>query len=62
MRKLTLARVSNWDDFFISYHVYMMTWSFHISLFEGSLHVDKISVIENRKLYACTTHSSLPVD
>ena len=40
MRKLTLARVSNWDDFFISYHVYMMTWSFHISLFEGSLHVD----------------------
>ena len=39
-RKLALARVSNWDDFLISYHVYMMTGSFHISLFEGTLHVD----------------------
>ena len=41
MRKLAPARVSNRDDFLISYHVYMMTWSFHISLFQGSLHVDK---------------------
>ena len=39
-RKLALARVSNWDDFLISYPVYMMTGSFHISLFEGTLHVD----------------------
>ena len=26
----------------ISYRVYIMTGSFHISLFEGTLHVDKI--------------------
>ena len=33
------------DDFLILYHViYMMTGSFHISLFEGTLHVDKIHV------------------
>ena len=32
------------DDFLISYRVYMMTGSFHISLFEGTLHVDKIHV------------------
>ena len=38
------ARVSYRDDFFISYRVYMMTGSFHISLFEGTLHVDKIHV------------------
>ena len=42
MRKLAPARVSYRDDFLISYHVYMMTGSFHISLFEGTLHVDKI--------------------
>ena len=30
------------DDFLISYLVYMMTGSFHISLFEGTLHVDKM--------------------
>ena len=30
------------DDFLISYHVYVMT--FHISLFEGTLHVNKIHV------------------
>ena len=50
MRKLTPARVSYRDDFFISYHVYIMTGSFLISLFEGTLHVDKIDVrfkIEN---------------
>ena len=42
MRKLAPARVSYRDDFLSSYHVYMM--SFHISLFEGTLHVDKIQV------------------
>ena len=44
MRKLAPARVSYRDDFLISYRVYMMTGSFHISLFEGNLHVDKIHV------------------
>ena len=42
MRKLASAWVSLRDDFFISYRVYIMTGSFHISLFEGTLHVDKI--------------------
>ena len=28
------------DDFLISYRVYMMTGSFHISLLEGRLHVN----------------------
>ena len=44
MRKLTPARVSYRDDFFILYRVYIMTGSFHISLFEGTLHVDKIHI------------------
>ena len=44
MRKLAPARVSYRDDFFISYRVYIMTGSFHISLFEGTPHVDKIHV------------------
>ena len=44
MRKLAPARVSHWDDFFISYRVYMMTGSFHILLFNGTFHVDKIHV------------------
>ena len=42
MRKLTPAQVSYWDDFLISYRFYMTTGSFNISLFEGTLHVDKI--------------------
>ena len=42
MRKLVPARVLYRNDFLISYRVYMMTGSFHISLFEGTLHVDKI--------------------
>ena len=64
MRKFAPARVSYWDDCFISYCVYIMTGSFHISLFEGTLHVDKIHVRlkKNRKHYACTTRSSLPAD
>ena len=32
------------DDFLISYRVYMMTGSFHILLFNGTFHVDKIHV------------------
>ena len=44
MRKLAPARVSNWDDFLISYRVYMMTGLFHILLFNGTFHVDKIHV------------------
>ena len=41
MRKLALARVSYWDDVLISNRVYMMSESFDISLFEGTVHVDK---------------------
>ena len=45
MRKLAPARVSYQDDFLISNRrVYMMSESFHMSLFEGTLHVDKIHV------------------
>ena len=44
LRKLAPARVSYPDEFFISYRVYIMTGSFHISLAEGTLHVDKIHV------------------
>ena len=40
MRNLEPARVSCRDDFFI----YIMTGSFHISLFESTLHADKIHV------------------
>ena len=36
MRKLAPARVSYQDDFLISYLVYIMTESLHISLFEGA--------------------------
>ena len=42
MRKFILVRVSYLDDFLISYLIYIMTWSFQISLFEGTLHDDKI--------------------
>ena len=42
MRKLAPARAPYRDDFFVSYCVYIMTGSFHISLFEGILQVDKI--------------------
>ena len=44
MRKLATERVSYWDIFFISYRVYIMTGSFHISLLAGTLHFDKIHV------------------
>ena len=37
IRKLAPARVSHWDDFLISYRVYMMTGSFDILLFNGTL-------------------------
>ena len=42
MRKLAPVRVSYWDDFLISYRVYIMTGSFHILLLKGTFHVDKI--------------------
>ena len=57
MRKLTPARVSHRDDFLISYRVYMMTGSFHILLFKGTFHVDKIHL---RFKIANITHA-LPV-
>ena len=60
MRKLAPVRVSYRDDFFISYRVYIMTGSFHISLFKGTL--DKIHVRFKMKHYACATRSSLPAD
>ena len=41
MGKLAPARVSYRDEIFILYRVYTMTRSFHISLFEGALYVDK---------------------
>ena len=44
MRKLAPARVSYQDDFLILYRVYMMNGAFDISLFKGTLHVDKIHV------------------
>ena len=57
MRKLVPARVSYRDDFFISHRFYIITRSFHISLFECALHVDKIHV---RFKTANITHA-LPV-
>ena len=44
MGKISPARVSYRDEFLISYRVYMTNGSFHISLFEGTLHVDKMHV------------------
>ena len=44
MRKLAPVRVSYRNDFLISYRVYMTTGLFHVSLFEGTLHVDKMHV------------------
>ena len=37
MRKLAPARVSYRNNLFVPYRVYIMTGSFHISLFEGTL-------------------------
>ena len=42
MRKLASALVTYRDDFLILYRIYIMRGSFHILLFEGTLHVDKI--------------------
>ena len=53
MRKLAPVRVSYRDDFLISHRVYIMTGSFHISLFEGTLQDDSKS-----QHYACATRSS----
>ena len=44
MKKLAPARASYPNDFFISYRVNIMTGSFHIVLFEGTLQVYKIHV------------------
>ena len=44
--------------FFYSYRVYMMTGSFHISLFEGTLHFDKIHV---RFKIANITHDTVAI-
>ena len=57
MWKLAPGQVSYRDDFLISFYVYMMTGSFHISLCEGTLHVNKIHV---RFKIANITHA-LPV-
>ena len=64
MRKLALRRVSDREDFLISYRVHMMTGHFTVSrLYVGTLHVDKIrGAIQNGKHYACATRSSLPAD
>ena len=63
MIKLAPARVSHWDDFFFPYRLYMMTGSFHILLFNGTFHVEKITrLVQNHKHYACATRSSLPAD
>ena len=48
MRKLAPARVSHWDDFLISYRVYMMTGSFDLLLLNGTFHVDKIHVLVSK--------------
>ena len=58
MRKLAPARVSYQDDFLISHRVYIMTGSFHISLFEVTLDVDEIHLWFK---IANITHS-LPAD
>ena len=57
MGKFAPARVSYRDDFLILYPVYKMTGSFHISLFEGTLHDNRINV---RFKIANITHA-LPV-
>ena len=57
MRKLRQVPVSYQDNFLILYRIYMMTGSFHISLFKGIFHVDKIHV---RVKIASITHV-LPV-
>ena len=64
MRKLVPAQVSYWDDFLILYRIYMMTGSFHILLFKGTVHfmLIKCHAVQNRKHYACATCSSLPAD
>ena len=53
MRKLPPARVSYQDDFLILYPVYMITGSFYISLFEGTLHVNKICHSKLQTLSMC---------
>ena len=59
MGKLAPARVSNRDDFVISYHVYMMTGFFHHPT-SNALKLTKPSWID--KNYACATRFSLPAN
>ena len=59
MGKLAPARVSYRDGFVISYHVYMMTGSFHYHT-PNELKLTKPSWIG--KNYACATRSSLPAN
>ena len=59
VRNLAPARVSYRDDFFISYRVYIMTGSFHISSFESTLHADKIHV--TFKIASITNALPVPV-
>ena len=58
MRKLASVRVSYRDNYFVSYCVSMMTGSFHVSLFEGTLHVEKIHV---RFKIANITHDTVAI-
>ena len=52
--------------FLISYRVYMTTRSFRISLFKGTLYVDKIQlrykIADITQALPIATHSSLPAD
>ena len=59
MGKLAPARVSYRDDFVISYHVYMMTGSFHHPT-SNVLKLTQPSWID--KNYTCATRSSLPAN
>ena len=54
MRKLAPARISYQDDFLILYPIYMITGSFYISLFEGTLHVNKIWDSKLQTLSMCS--------
>ena len=59
MGKLAPVRVSYPDDFVISYHVYVMTGSFHHPTY-NVLKLTKPSWID--KNYTCATRSSLPAN
>ena len=62
MRKFAPARVSQWDDFLISYRVYIMTGSFISCYLTVHFMLIKYTLVQNRKHHACATRSSLPAD